>query len=518
MSFHLQRHGFRCSFVWKLCSLAVFSVCFSSIFLAQSLQQDTADAEPSATLVDGSYDASSSDSLPQAPSASRSESSSRQDQINNLVPTAPTLATQPPSDKFRFKAAFIETFNENLFFHLWRVAFDPGLRYNSAHKPFWHDYAASFSGYDMSHWGDGDDFVVNDIGHPLEGAVFGRTFLQNSPRSQVIIGKNRQYWISRLKAMAWATAWSTQLELGPISETSIGNQGGFTYVPGCGVWLSCLNNPQYPKPPTTNTGWTDFVVTPTIGTLWIIGEDTIDKYIVMPIAVNHRILGGRILRSALEPSRSFAALFSGKYPWMLPAPEKNFVVSSKPRKQPAPDLRPKVDHFEIGTGYTNVSLPVLSDQCSTVACRKSLSAAGLNFTYNLTRGIAFDSAVNFIPGQQGAKAMTEGLFGVKMGARFQHFGIFGKVRPGFIYYDQAMPGGGATAPSNLTRFATDLGGTVEYYPARNSTLRFDVGTTLVRYLTDHPDPKPYPLGSWLSTQYWVTQGNFQVATSYTYRF
>jgi hypothetical protein len=126
--------------------------------------------------------------------------------------------------------------------------------------------------------------------------------------------------------------------------------------------------------------------------------------------------------------------------------------------------------------------------------------------------------MNFIPAQQGSKAMTEGLFGLKMGQRFSHFGVFGKVRPGFIYYFDAMPGGGATTSSNLTRFATDLGGTVEYYPDRSSTLRFDVGTTVVRYLSDHPDPKQYPLGSSLSTQYWVTQGNFQIATSYTYRF
>ena len=62
---------------------------------------------------------------------------------------------------------------------------------------------------------------------------------------------------------------------------------------------------------------------------WVLGEDTIDKYIVMPIAVNHRIIGGHILRSALEPSRSFAAIFSGRYPWDLPTPESNFMVSGK---------------------------------------------------------------------------------------------------------------------------------------------------------------------------------------------
>jgi hypothetical protein len=112
----------------------------------------------------------------------------------------------------------------------------------------------------------------------------------------------------------------------------------------------------------------------------------------------------------------------------------------------------------------------------------------------------------------------EGLFGVKMGMRFNHFGVFGKVRPGFIYYQEAMPGGGDYTPNSLTRFAGDLGGVFEYYPNYASTFRLDAGTTVVRYLTNHPDPKPYPLGSNLSTQYWVTQGNLQVAASYTYRF
>ena len=87
----------------------------------------------------------------------------------------------------------------------------------------------------MSNWGDGDDFVVNDIGHPWKAQFSAAYFLQNSPRSQVVIGKNRDYWMSRLKAMGWATLWSTQLETRPVSETSIGNQGGYTYVPGCGV-------------------------------------------------------------------------------------------------------------------------------------------------------------------------------------------------------------------------------------------------------------------------------------------
>ena len=70
------------------------------------------------------------------------------------------------------------------------------MRYNLAHKPFFHDWFASYGGYDMHRWGDGDDFIVNDVGHPLEGGVFGRVFLIHSPNSQVVIGKNRRYWTS----------------------------------------------------------------------------------------------------------------------------------------------------------------------------------------------------------------------------------------------------------------------------------------------------------------------------------
>jgi hypothetical protein len=455
-----------------------------------------------------------SDALPDGPvpSSKPVDSSSR----TNLMPAVTPLGLQTNSaaEKFDLKAAFWQSFGVTFFFETWRVAFDPGMRWNISHKPFFHDWFASYSGYNMARWGDGDDFVVNDVGHPLEGAVFARNYLLNDPKSQAIIGKNRRYWMSRLKALGWAAAWSTETEIGPMSETNFGNQGGFTYVPDCGITLSCLNNPKYPKPPNNNTGWTDFVVTPLVGMAWVLGEDTIDKYLVMPIAMKHRIIGGRILRSALEPSRSFAAIFSGRFPWDLPTPESNFLVSRPSHfPQSAGELGlPPIDHWELAMQYSNVSLPVVSNTCSEPACRKNLSGLGLNLGYNFTRGFGFDSTLNFIPGQQGTQPMMEGLFGVRMGVRAQKFGVFAKIRPGFIYYSNALPVQGETSTTSLTRFAADLGGIFEYYPERNSTLRFDVGTTVVRYLTNHPDPHDYQLGSLLSTQYIVTQGNFQVST------
>src|ERR1022692_3265218 len=44
-------------------------------------------------------------------------------------------------------------------------------------------------------------------------------------------------------------------------------------------------------------------------------------------------------------------------------------------------------------------------------------------------------------------------------------------------------------------------------PLVEPTVRFDVGTTLVRYLSNHPDPNMSPINDLRSTQYIVTQGN-----------
>ncbi len=487
-----------------------------------------ADTEPSAPVAQSVVA-----SLPDSPGATKfaaeGAGSSPEDSSSkaSILPDAnPQLVTTPPVEKIQWKPMLIQSLEFTVFQHAWRAAFDPGLRYLISHKPFWHDYGVSLTDYHMNHWSDGDDFIVNDVGHPLEGGVYGRLFLQNDPKSFVEIGRHNGYWTSRLQSLAWMTLWSTQFEVGPLSETTIGNQGGFYYSIGCGTNKACLTTPPYSAGAnkytgiggiTNNTGWTDFIITPVVGLGWVVAEDAIDRYIVTPIAREHRILGGRILRSALEPTRSMGALFAGKFPWMLPAPENNFIYNAKV-KPPKPP-RDAVQRWELGTQYTYVSLPVLTRDCPTT-CREGFSGMGTTFTYNFTHGFAFDSTTNFLPGQNGSQGMMEGLYGIRLGQQFHHVGVFGKVRPGFIYYKNAIPGGGDDTPNSLTRFAWDMGGIVEVYPGRESrsVLRFDVGTTLVRYLTDRYDDRFTQIGGVISNQYWVTQGNFQISTGYTYRF
>jgi hypothetical protein len=76
---------------------------------------------------------------------------------------------------------------------------------------------------------------------------------------------------------------------------------------------------------------------------------------------------------------------------------------------------------------------------------------------------------------------------------------------------------GATDYESTTRFALDLGESVEYYASRHSTFRFNLGTTFVHYLTGNADPMQPPV-TVLSSRYYATQGNFHIASGYAFRF
>jgi hypothetical protein len=78
-------------------------------------------------------------------------------------------------------------------------------------KPYWSDYWASLGQFNMRRWNDGDSFPVNYVGHPMQGAISGYIEIQNDPKGRELqISSNPAYWKSVLKAMMWATVYSTQ--------------------------------------------------------------------------------------------------------------------------------------------------------------------------------------------------------------------------------------------------------------------------------------------------------------------
>jgi len=183
---------------------------------------------------------------------------------------------------------------------------------------------------------DGDPFYVNYVGHPMEGAVWGRLYLLNAPRfDHTVFGKSREYWKGILSASAYAWAQGEQFEIGPLSEASIGHiQADFA-----------------------QQGFVDHVVTPAIGMAWMLGEDALDRYVVRPIEDRTDNKWVRlVLRSALNPSRSFANAVDGRAPWNRRSragilgyePESAYLRSgARSADGPAPEGEPKPAPFEF---------------------------------------------------------------------------------------------------------------------------------------------------------------------------
>jgi hypothetical protein len=111
----------------------------------------------------------------------------------------------------------------------------------------------------------------------------------------------------------------------------------------------------------------------------------------------------------------------------------------------------------------------------------------------------FDSDVLYFPanraigGAHDGGEVLQGLFGIKGGIRRNHVGFFGKVRPGFNSYSQAVTAYDYTGSAPIygygrsTNFVLDLGGIVEFYPTEKSTLRVEAGDTHIYYGTRNVD-------------------------------
>lgn len=175
--------------------------------------------------------------------------------------------------------------------HGFRLATEPGTRASGA------GLGAGYTGSvaNLHGWADGDPFYVNYVGHPMQGAVAGRLWLLHDRRyRRAEFGGSADYWKGKLRAAAFAWAFSEQFEIGPLSEASIGHiQKDF---------------PQQ--------GFVDHVVTPTVGLGWMVAEDTLDRYLIKRIEARTHNMAARIVaRTLLNPARSFANVMDWRAPW-----------------------------------------------------------------------------------------------------------------------------------------------------------------------------------------------------------
>lgn len=169
------------------------------------------------------------------------------------------------------------------------------------------------------------------------------------------------------------------------------------------------------------------------------------------------------------------------------------------------------------------------------------SGFGGRFTFNVNRNLAFESEINFTPSTRTFDEIIRGgsvptrrssggektqlLAGAKYGYRGKRFGVFGKVRPGFIRFNAfesirfqwvvPSPGGGqpkdiliGVSEKPATFFNIDVGGVFEYYPTKRTVIRFDMGDTIIRFQGQKPkDINPS-----------FTRHNLQMSLGFGFRF
>jgi hypothetical protein len=197
-----------------------------------------------------------------------------------------------PSERFQWKLALGQSALYTVVMDGWRFADEPGTRDATGNGPWFKDWIDSIG--ETRGWDDGDGWHASYVGHSFEGAIFGFIEQQNDPLyRKVEWGDGRVYWVSRLRALAFSAVLSTQWTLGPVSEASLGN-----------VQLHA------------SPGFIDLVNTPLLGVGEMMGEDMLDRYVLIHVE-NHTANPWMIMvaRSLGNPTRTFANLMAFKQPW-----------------------------------------------------------------------------------------------------------------------------------------------------------------------------------------------------------
>jgi hypothetical protein len=488
--------------------------------------------------------ASTPANLPDAPSQEPAST-----QSETLLGTPAITAVRPrlpePTPRYHWRGLLLQSLEFNLIENGFRLATDDTMRFQIAHKPFWHDYVASVKQFNMRRWNDGDSFIVNYVGHPLQGSVGAFIEIQNSEAQARLRWNEPGYWRSRALAFLWTTAYSTHSEISPFGEAGIGSEGGFTYGVKCMEHCDATNFHPGDKY-TNNTGWVDFIVTPTVGMLWVFAEDYIDKDVVPLIFGDDHPVAAKILRGSLNPSRSFANMLRGRKPWyrdyehpaptaaykgygehFLPSDEEIEWRRSLPRHQIAPHLN---------------GLSIASNTAGCANCRNLTTGAGVEFSTRLLPVLDFDGDVSYqpgaspLPGDRAGGNALRAVFGVRLGYETEHYAIRVAVRPGFVRWDRAYTTSSTTIvlPNNqlgqdryvqtgqvienpppklgpILHFDWNVQMTGDYKLSSGVALRAGIGEDLVRYRTNVLAAEGVgepPYLSWLSRENYVNRGNW----------
>ncbi|MEK6282360.1 MAG: outer membrane beta-barrel protein [Acidobacteriota bacterium] len=196
--------------------------------------------------------------------------------------------------------------------------------------------------------------------------------------------------------------------------------------------------------------------------------------------------------------------------------------------------------FELGGQFTALHITTHGVPGSTAGFqneRTSDPGFGIRLGHNFTSYLALEAEGSFFPRDRQLEAgrKVQGLFGARVGKRFESVGVFAKTRPGFVRFSRGSYDGYCPLqifpppincgfrPVAKTNFAADLGGVFEWYPSKNMIVRFDAGDTIIRFADRNvavrdlsPGPVAFPIG--VVRRAAETTHNFQGSIGVGWRF
>jgi hypothetical protein len=197
--------------------------------------------------------------------------------------------------------------------------------------PFFKDWGYIVEHINVNRWSDGGKWFTNNVGHPMDGSIYAFIYRRNddSVRDLRFDLHDREYRKGLLKAFLVASLASTESEIGPLSEATIGHVGlkaGWYLrgtngvlqgpVPQDVIGLPTLTQSRYWVRGGNGTGLTDFVMTPFGGIAVMLGEDAVDKYVIERLEQRiHNRYWVATIRCLLNPTRSAGNFFSFASPW-----------------------------------------------------------------------------------------------------------------------------------------------------------------------------------------------------------
>jgi hypothetical protein len=383
------------------------------------------------------------------------------------------IASQPkPNPGFHWRRALQESFTfltieQGYVVHsdFYWVTVENGVPFNH----YWRDYTHSLSTWLHSPWNDGDPNWYGYVGHPVQGALTGFIQIQNDPQGERLeFSKTKAYWWSRLKSGLWNAAYSTQWNLGPLSEVTVEKYG--TKVRG--PWNYNGSYPCY-RHCVTGVGQIDIVMTPLGGTGWLIGEDFLDRFIVRRVedVTPNRFLIDTV-RCALNPIRGGANILHGEPPWYRASRDRQeggFPGDGNPAFSTAETRAPQVPRRgDLFLGYSHMSGNPLSGE----------GASGNGWEVSAEEKVLrhFGAVAEFTR-QTGDTAQRDFLFGLRGGTSIKRIRPFAQAVFGFVQIRES-----GLKPSGLvTSFAEGLGVGVDSPVTRLLSLRVEADSLMTSF-------------------------------------